>query len=186
MITQLAHQVWVNERQRQHQNFVNGYKRGVEKSTARAYPDPKWSQHKALKFLYAWKENHPCADCKCFYRYFQIEADHVKGKKLYTLGSRDARKLPKQILLDELEKCEAVCRNCHAMRTWGRLRRPGQCSTAPLAGGRHLPPGASLTPWTKTGPAPEKPQLLRLGANLAAAKAASGNSGTAPVSRFHG
>ena len=121
----------------------------------------KWSTRKALKLIIEWKESRPCCDCHLFYRYFQIEADHVpeRGKKIYVLGSRQARKLDEATLRRELAKCDAVCRNCHSFRGDARRRRSGFRPALPRTSGRGLPPGASVTPWTKTLQTPQEPRL---------------------------
>ena len=111
-----------------------------------------WSTRKALRLIREYKESRPCVDCKFFFRYFQIELDHVPGRgpKLYVLGSREARYLDEATLRRELAKCDPTCRNCHSFRTWYRLYRPGLRTPVPQPRGRNLPPGASLVPWTKT------------------------------------
>ena len=82
-----------------------------------------WNQRKAIRMIYQWKEAGPCVDCRKPFRYFQIEADHVpgRGEKLHNLGAREARCLDERTIKCELEKCDRVCRNCHALRTWKRL-----------------------------------------------------------------
>jgi len=58
----------------------------------------------------------PCSDCRTRYPAYVMECDHVRGTKVASLA-RLVRRGNKQVLLDELEKCEAVCTNCHAIRT---------------------------------------------------------------------
>lgn len=58
----------------------------------------------------------PCADCGIQYPPCAMEFDHVIGTKLFDIGGNGSWKsLPK--LLAEIEKCDVVCANCHAMRT---------------------------------------------------------------------
>jgi hypothetical protein len=85
-------------------------------------PQEGWTQRKAIRLIYQWKEAGPCVDCRKKFRYFQIEADHVpgRGEKLHNLGAREARRLDEMTIRNELEKCDRVCRNCHALRTWKR------------------------------------------------------------------
>lgn len=44
-----------------------------------------------------------------------MEFDHVRGEKKFTIGSHFHRKL--EDLMDEAEKCDIVCSNCHRVRT---------------------------------------------------------------------
>ena len=127
-----------------------------------------WSTRKALKLIIEWKESRPCVDCHLYYRYFQVEADHVpaRGKKLYVLGARQARKLDEATLLRELAKCDPVCRNCHSYRTYC-LRRSRFGFVAPQPRGRNLPPGASLTPWSKAHMVPQEKGIQGSRFNLA-------------------
>src|ERR1022692_1937357 len=109
-----------------------------------------WSRRKANLLMRQWKESHPCADCHLFYRYFQLEFDHdPRFIKVCDLG-KVGKKLDEATLRREMAKCQVVCRNCHAARTWSRMCGPGLCASPPQPIGRHLPPGASLTPWTQT------------------------------------
>jgi hypothetical protein len=111
-----------------------------------------WSTRKAVKLIRETKESQPCVDCHLYYRSFQMEFDHVpeRGPKLHVLGSRKARYLDEVTLRREMAKCETRCRNCHSFQTWYRMYRPGLRPPASQFGGRNLPFGASLVPWTKT------------------------------------
>jgi hypothetical protein len=48
-----------------------------------------------------------------------MDFDHVRGKKLYEIGSSIGC-MNAQQLLAEIAKCEVVCANCHRMRTHTR------------------------------------------------------------------
>ena len=65
------------------------------------------------------KENNPCAECGVFYPHYMMEFDHVRGGKKFNIGNSHGHSLEE--LLDEIDKCEVVCANCHRMRTY--LRR---------------------------------------------------------------
>ena len=50
-----------------------------------------------------------------------LEFDHVRGEKCFSIMKGVKRlKITSQQLLDELEKCEITCRNCHQIRTTKR------------------------------------------------------------------
>ena len=63
----------------------------------------------------------PCTDCGKTYNPWQMQFDHVKGKKEFEIqkGIRNRYKLEKMLV--EIAKCELVCANCHADRTYLRL-----------------------------------------------------------------
>ena len=65
------------------------------------------------------KESSPCTDCGVSYPYYVMQFDHLADKeltpsRLVTYGS-----LAK--MRRELAKCELVCANCHAARTYRRM-----------------------------------------------------------------
>jgi hypothetical protein len=63
-------------------------------------------------------KNHPCEDCERKFPPECMDFDHRQGeKKSFNIGS----KLPsrsKERILEEIEKCDLVCANCHRMRTY--------------------------------------------------------------------
>jgi hypothetical protein len=71
------------------------------------------------KWLANKKESTPCQDCGVIYPYFMIQADHVDGqtnKKLSGLS----KAMNLKDLKAEIQVCEMVCANCHAIRTYER------------------------------------------------------------------
>lgn len=67
------------------------------------------------KFLLEYFVKHPCADCGEVDPVV-LEFDHLSDNKLFNV----AQALPSrtwQTILDEIEKCEVVCANCHRRRT---------------------------------------------------------------------
>lgn len=62
----------------------------------------------------------PCKDCGVQYPSYVMQFDHVRGVKKLNIGSatRDCSSVDK--LLAEIAKCEVVCANCHAARTYFR------------------------------------------------------------------
>lgn len=62
----------------------------------------------------------PCLDCGQSFHPVAMQFDHVRGTKIgevssMALGSRER-------LVAEIAKCDLVCSNCHAVRTWNRVR----------------------------------------------------------------
>lgn len=67
------------------------------------------------------KEGKSCADCETEFPPYILQYDHVRGIKKGNL--RDiARNGTMEELLEEIEKCEIVCANCHAHRTYTRQK----------------------------------------------------------------
>lgn len=59
---------------------------------------------------------HPCVDCgNSDIRV--LEFDHVKGNKRFDIGKAVNSKYGWETVLEEIEKCEVVCANCHKIRT---------------------------------------------------------------------
>lgn len=76
-------------------------------------------RERAQEFIRAAKDR-PCADCGIQYHYSVMQFDHIKGTKKMDISKmvRDRYSLPS--IRKELSKCEVVCANCHAYRTWER------------------------------------------------------------------
>jgi hypothetical protein len=64
----------------------------------------------------------PCADCHAEYPFYVMEFDHVRGKKREHLARMAT--LGISAILNEIEKCDVVCSNCHKERTWRRNHAP--------------------------------------------------------------
>lgn len=68
------------------------------------------------------KDNQKCMDCNVSYAYYQLDYDHRDpSKKLDHVGMLISYGRTK--VLEEIAKCDLVCKNCHAKRTY--LRRKG-------------------------------------------------------------
>lgn len=77
--------------------------------------------YKAFKEWYRSLKKGPCTDCKVEYPPSVMTWDHLPGyKKVGNLGDLVQRG-NRQLILDEIEKCDLVCLNCHALRTTSRL-----------------------------------------------------------------
>lgn len=72
-----------------------------------------------IKAVVQQAKDKPCADCKIKYPYYVMQFDHVRGTKVGDISRMVAnRQLAK--ILEELPKCDVVCANCHAVRTFVR------------------------------------------------------------------
>lgn len=79
-------------------------------------------QRKRLRAILWDVKQRPCQDCGGSFHPWVMELDHRDGSTktaavadLASKGCTDAR------LLEEIEKCDVVCANCHRMRTYRRL-----------------------------------------------------------------
>lgn len=70
-------------------------------------------------FIRSFK-NKPCADCKNIFEWYIMEFDHIRGEKLFNVTSLPQFGSKKRIL-EEIEKCDIICANCHKIRTYNRL-----------------------------------------------------------------
>ena len=79
------------------------------------------------KALAAWMvelKSKPCHDCGGVFEVCCMDFDHRDGtKKTYNLGSMFAHHYGRELIEQELAKCDLVCSNCHRVRT--RNRRTG-------------------------------------------------------------
>ena len=65
----------------------------------------------------------PCMDCGGEFHPFIMEFDHVRGKKKFGIAKAVNMALRIQTILEEVEKCDLVCSNCHRMRTLSRDKK---------------------------------------------------------------
>ena len=50
-----------------------------------------------------------------------MDFDHVRGEKLFNIGSEARGGVGWERILAEVAKCELVCANCHRIRTYNRM-----------------------------------------------------------------
>ena len=96
------------------------YEKNKEEMKARARAFNKKVRTEVTEFLRNLKGNTPCTDCEIQYPYYVMQFDHVRGTKLFDLGKNSAWRNLKRVQ-EEVAKCEIVCANCHAERTYQRL-----------------------------------------------------------------
>lgn len=80
----------------------------------------------AFKILLATlKEGKPCKDCELFYPAYVMQFDHIFGRKEFSVGKWLSQSGNAELLKDELDKCDIVCSNCHAIRSYFRTYKQG-------------------------------------------------------------
>ena len=69
----------------------------------------------ALQYIYNYFKSHPCVDCGIADPRV-LQFDHVRGEKNQAVSDM-ARRGSLQMIIQEMEKCEVRCANCHAIKT---------------------------------------------------------------------
>ena len=95
--------------------------------SAKAYKGTSAKKSEQVKILRARNleemrsfKSKPCADCGGSFHFAAMQFDHLPGfKKLGNVSMM----LDKPIKMrEEIAKCEVVCANCHAIRTYNRRK----------------------------------------------------------------
>ena len=82
---------------------------------------------KVRLYILEYKSDKECADCKIPYPHYILHFDHLRDKTAAI--SQMARDCNLEKIKEEIEKCELVCANCHAHRTYMRSRNNPRGST---------------------------------------------------------
>ena len=72
----------------------------------------------------------PCMDCGKKYPYYVMDFDHIDpSTKLNTISKMILCSSSLKKIMEEINKCEVVCSNCHRIRTYnrrlGKMPEPG-------------------------------------------------------------
>lgn len=70
---------------------------------------------KLEQYLVDYWKTHPCVDCGET-NIIKLDFDHLRDKKA-NLANMIANQCSIKTIATEIEKCEVVCKNCHAIRT---------------------------------------------------------------------
>lgn len=106
-----------------------------------------------VKAILARAKNGSCADCHRTYPSYVMDLDHRPGTdKLFNCSSTWGRSAVE--MLDEIDKCDLVCSNCHRVRTWERQaaeKRPLIDGDEPVPVERNAVVLADVSPWDTDG-----------------------------------
>ena len=98
-----------------------GRKSEAKRDPVRQRDGARRRYHERSALIRAEKDK-PCADCGVRYPYYVMHFDHLGAEpKLFNLGRAGARAWAS--IQAEIAKCDVVCANCHAERTFRRLQR---------------------------------------------------------------
>jgi hypothetical protein len=64
----------------------------------------------------------PCDDCSGMFLPHMMDFDHRDpSKKVFAITTGSSQLMSREALIAEIEKCDIVCANCHALRTFANL-----------------------------------------------------------------
>ena len=81
----------------------------------------KRQRDRLIAEIQALKHNKPCTDCGVPYPFYVMHFDHLEDK-VAGISILMRRGSSAQVRA-EIAKCELVCANCHAIRTWNRSQQ---------------------------------------------------------------
>lgn len=93
------------------------YKRGGK---AKVLVAKRTAQERNLALVRTMKAR-PCTDCGNTYHFAAMQFDHVRGHKVRSVSEMAWAAVSIEKLQIEIDKCEVVCANCHALRTYSRM-----------------------------------------------------------------
>ena len=93
------------------------YYSGSEVEKLRLRENKKKHNKKVLDYVRKAKEV-PCADCKIQYPHYVMDFDHLRDKSFNISEGHLRYGLAR--IIEEIQKCEIVCSNCHRIRTYGK------------------------------------------------------------------
>lgn len=85
------------------------------------YKNKAKNHSKAMRKVVLEHKDYPCTDCGVSYPYYVMDFDHVQGKKKSNIAHMSNGSYSKEEILNEIDKCEIVCSNCHRIRTHGSV-----------------------------------------------------------------
>jgi hypothetical protein len=98
----------------------NLYQRQYQRiNRIRLSEEKKYRRQLQREFIQNLKDK-PCTDCGHKYPHYVMDFDHVRGEKKYDLSRLAKISVNFQTILEEADKCEVVCSNCHRERTYRR------------------------------------------------------------------
>ena len=80
------------------------------------------SRNEKAEWIRSLKDGKPCTDCGKFFPPYILDFDHTgtNGEKEFTIANSVRNNLSRERILKEVAKCDIVCKNCHARRTYER------------------------------------------------------------------
>lgn len=95
------------------------YEANRDKMIRRASVKARDTRDEMKAYVRQQKEK-PCTDCGGTFPWYVMQFDHVRGEKLHNVGDLTRMTTSMKVIREEIAKCEVVCANCHAIRTYER------------------------------------------------------------------
>lgn len=97
------------------------YKQRHYAANKQRYIDQARARRTALK-LEIWEiKRTPCVDCGVQYEPWIMQFDHREGEVKNGVVAKLVNEYKRKKVFEEIAKCDIVCANCHADRTYQRL-----------------------------------------------------------------
>ena len=95
-------------------------KRRYYERNREVYREKNRRKRERMRVLLRQAKSRPCVDCGKEFPYFVMDFDHREGERKEKEVGLLIASLSMRRLLDEIEKCDVVCANCHRIRTFKR------------------------------------------------------------------
>ena len=95
------------------------YEKNIDTIKARTAARNKRQRIVNRDFIISVKESTPCTDCNESYPYYVMHFDHIYEKN-GSVANLSRSSVSIRRLQQEIDNCEIVCANCHAIRTHER------------------------------------------------------------------
>jgi hypothetical protein len=105
------------------------YDAAYHRRTRQRRLEQKRRYHEELVVWHSLLKDAPCADCGGRFHHAAMSWDHCEPEaKLFDVSSMVSKTHSKRKILEEIAKCDLVCANCHAVRTFRRrgVAQPGR------------------------------------------------------------
>lgn len=96
------------------------YEKNKDRIKARARLHTQESAARTREYIQELKQSTPCSDCNINWPYYVMHFDHIGTGKSYNISAAMCGKYSLSSIQAEIQKCELVCANCHAIRTHQR------------------------------------------------------------------
>jgi hypothetical protein len=83
------------------------------------YAQVKARRHELVAWVRSLKEG-ACVDCAGKFHPAAMQFDHISDNKVTSVADLVKSGYSRQVIQQEIDKCELVCANCHAVRTHTR------------------------------------------------------------------
>lgn len=113
-------QAWCKSCRKEYDRAYHARTRELRIRQKRAWKDQR------VAWAWSLKSERPCADCRGVFHPAAMHWDHRPGTQKVGEISRMVTRASLEDTLAEIEKCDLVCANCHAVRTYERRRDVAQ------------------------------------------------------------